>query len=175
MGGGGGGQSQTTSGGIDHAFRPYLEEVLSDVTGQYRQRRTEGPEATVAGHVAEKQEALRAAQQYGRDLSGGISPEMIERDLRNLQGQQLAGGQGTLGSARADRARQSALADRSLQLQQASDQRRGQGLQALAGVAEEQQVQRQRVLDAPHTEAQRYFGYLGSAPQQQTTTQSGGK
>ena len=89
MGGGGGGQSQTTSGGIDPAFRPYLEEVLSDVTGQYRQRRTEGPEATVAGHVAEKQEALRAAQQYGRDLSGGISPEMIERDLRNLQGQQL--------------------------------------------------------------------------------------
>ena len=110
--------------------------------------------------------------------TAGISPvvyplQMIERDLRNLQGQQLAGGQGTLGSARADRARQSALADRSLQLQQASDQRRGQGLQALAGVAEEKQALKQSVLDAPHTEAQRYFGYLGSG--QETTTQSGGK
>jgi len=173
--GGGGGSSQTTTQGIDPAFRPYLEEVLSDVTGQYRQRREEGPTATVAGDVAEQQEAIRTAQGLGRDLSQGYSRADIERDLRNTQGQQLAQGQGALGSARADRARSAALADRSLQLQQASDQRRGQGAQVLGAVGQERQAKRQSVLDAPHTEAQRYFGYLGSAPQQQTTSGGGGK
>lgn len=174
MGGGGGGQSQTTSGGIDPAFRPYLEEVLSDVTGQYRQRREEGAEATVAGDVAEQREALQAGQALGRDLSRGISQEQINRQLANAQGQQLAQSQGTLGSSRGDRARSAALADQAIQLQQASDQRRGQGAQALAAIGQERQGKSQAVLDAPHTEASRYFGYLGSAPQQQTTTSSGG-
>ena len=110
----------------------------------------------------------------GRDLSQGYDPATIQRQLANARGQQLAGGQGTLGSARADRARESALADQSLQLQQASDQRRAQGAQALAGVAADRQQRAQARLDAPHTSASRFFGYLGSAPQQQTTTSSGG-
>ena len=32
----------------------------------------------------------------------------------------------------------------------------------------------QQILDAPGTVASRYFGYLGSAPQQQTQTTTGG-
>ena len=173
--GGGGGSSQTTTSGIDPAFRPYLEEVLSDVTGQYRQRREEGAEATVAGDVAEQTEAIRAAQAAGREFAGGINQGQIANQLAQTQGQTLAQTQGSLGSARADRARAGALADRSLQLQQASDQRRAQGIQALAGVGQERQAKSQSVLDAPHTEASRYFGYLGSAPQQQTTSGGGGK
>ena len=173
--GGGGGSSQTTTSGIDPEFKPYLKEVLSDVTGQYKQTRQEGPEATVAADTPEQQEAIGAAQTLGRDLSRGYDPAQIERQLRNVQGQQLAGQQGALGSARAGRARQSALADQALQLQQASDQRRGQGAQVLGTVGQERQQKAQSILDAPHTAASRYFGYLGSAPQQQTTSGGGGK
>lgn len=173
--GGGGGSSQTTTSGIDPRFAPYLEEVLSDVTGQYRTRRAEDFEGTVAADTAEQTEALRTAQGLGRDLSQGLSQAQVQRDLSNLQGQQLAQGQRNLGSARADRARQSALADRSLQLQQASDVRRGQGAQVLQAVGQDRQAKAQARLDAPHTQAQRYFGYLGSAPQQQTTSGGGGK
>ena len=173
--GGGGGNSQTTTSGIDPRFAPYLEEVLSDVTGQYRTRREAGFEGTVADDVGEQTEAIRTGQALGRDLSRGISQADIERDLANTQGQQLTQGQGSLGSARADRARAGALADRSLQLQQASDQRRGQGAQVLSAVGQERQQRAQARTDAPHTQAQRYFGYLGSAPQQQTTSGGGGK
>ena len=180
--GGGGGNSQTTTSGIDPRFAPYLEEVLSDVTGQYRQARegTYTPsqsqaDALVARDTAEQTEALRTAQGLGRDLSRGYSQADIQRDLRNLQGQQLATQPGSLGSARADRARQGALADRSLQLQQASDARRGQGAQVLQAVGQDRQAKAQARLDAPHTAASRYFGYLGSAPQQQTVSGGGGK
>ena len=173
MSSGGGGNTQTTQQGIDPEFKPYLKEVLSDVTGQYRAGREEGPESVVAGDAPEQVEALRTAQNLGRDLSGGLSSSQIQNQLRQVQGQQLAGGQGSLGSARADRARSGALADRALQLQEASDARRGQGAQVLGAVGQERQQRAQARLDAPHTQAQRYFGYLGSAPQQQTT--SGGR
>ena len=173
--GGGGGNSQTTQSGIDPEFKPYLKEVLSDVTGQYKQSRDRGFDSTVAGDTAQQREAIAAAQGLGRDLSRGYDQKLIDDQLRRVQGQQLASGQGSLGSARADRARQSALADQSLQLQQASDQRRGQGVQTLAAVGQERQQKAQAKLDAPHTAAERYFGYLGSAPQQQTTSGGGGK
>ena len=172
--GGGGGKTQTTSSGIDAEFKPYLKEVLADATGQYKRSRDIGPDATVAGDVAEQKEALAAGQALGRDLSQGYSPEMIQRQLQNVQGQQLGGQQGSLGSARAARARESALADSALQLNQASDQRRAQGAQTLATIGQERQGRAQARLDAPHTAASRYFGYLGSAPQQQTTS-AGGK
>lgn len=171
----GGGSSQTTKSGIDPEFKPYLKEVLSDVTGQYKQRRDQGFEGVVAGDTAAKQEALAAAQGVGRQQLGGISQQDIQRQLQNVHGQQLAGQQGALGSARAARARESALADQAIGLQQASDQRRAQGLQALSGVAEDRQAQAQAKLDAPHTAAQRYFGYLGSAGKEQTTSGGGGK
>ena len=171
----GGGSSQTTSSGIDPEFKPYLKEVLSDATGQYKQSRDAGHEATVAGDVAEQKEAIATGQALGRDLSQGISQQDISRQLANTQGQMLAGQQGSLGSARAQRSRDAALADQAIGLQQASDQRRSQGLQALAGVGQERQAKAQAQLDAPHTAASRYFGYLGNAPQQQTTSGGGGK
>ena len=172
--GGGGGKTQTTSSGIDAEFKPYLKEVLADATGQYKRQRDLGADATVAGDVAEQKEAIGAGQALGRDLSQGISPEMIQRQLQNVQGQQLGSQQGSLGSARAGRAREAALADQAIGLQQASDQRRAQGAQTLAAIGQERQAKSQAQLDAPHTAASRYFGYLGSAPQQQTTS-AGGK
>ena len=171
----GGGNSQTTTSGIDPEFKPFLREVLQDVTARYKSDIAEGPDQVVAGETREQQEALGAGQALGRDLSQGLSQASIERDLRNVEGRELTRNQGSLGSVRADRARQGALADRAIQIQQASDQRRGQGAQALAGVAADRQARAQARLDAPHTAAERYFGYLGSAPQQQTTSGGGGK
>ena len=173
--GSGGGKTQTTSSGIDAECKPYLKEVLADATGQYKRQRDLGPDATVAGDVAEQKEALAAGQTLGRDLSQGISQQDIQRQLQNVQGQQLGAQQGSLGSARASRARESALADQAIGLQQASDQRRAQGAQTLAAIGQERQAKSQARLDAPHTAAERYFGYLGSAPQQQTTSAGGGK
>jgi len=130
----------------------------------------------------------------------------VNRQLANLQGQQLAGGQGSLGSARADRARQSALADASLQLQDRRQAQAQGGAQALAGLGQQAQqaaltgqqlstgaaqqlqqageagvnvAQAQRGLaqgayDVPHESLSRFFGYLGSAPQGQSTTQKQG-
>ena len=175
MGGGGGG-SQTTTQGIDPEFKPYLKEVLSDVTGKYKESVAAGPDATVAPETKEQQEALAAGQALGRDLGQGISERDINRQLANFQGGQLASRPRTGAySSRADRARQGALADKSLDIQQASDARRGQGAQALAAVGQQRQQRKQAELDAPHTAAERYFGYLGSAPQQQTTSGGGGK
>ena len=172
--GSGGGKTQTTSSGIDAEFKPYLKEVLADATGQYKRQRDLGADATVAGDVAEQKEAIAAGQTLGRDLSQGISQQDIQRQLQNVQGQQLGAQQGSLGSARAARARESALADQAIGLQQASDQRRAQGAQALSAIGQDRQAKAQARLDAPHTAAERYFGYLGSAPQQQTTS-AGGK
>ena len=172
--GGGGGKTQTTSSGIDAEFKPYLKEVLADATGQYKRARDAGPDATVAGDTGAKKEALAAAQSVGRDQLGGIDQNLINRQLQNTQGQLLAGQQNSLGSARAQRSRDAALADQAINLQTASDQRRQQGLQTLSAVGTDRQAQAQAKLDAPHTAAERYFGYLGSAPQQQTTS-AGGK
>jgi hypothetical protein len=48
------------------------------------------------------------------------------------------------------------------------------GVKNLGEVGSAKQAYNQQRLDAPHTSASRYFGYLGNAPQQQTATQSGG-
>jgi hypothetical protein len=48
------------------------------------------------------------------------------------------------------------------------------GVGALGEVGSAYQEYAQRRLDAPHTSAERYFGYLSGAPQTTTQTQSGG-
>ena len=49
------------------------------------------------------------------------------------------------------------------------------GIKKLGNVGSTMQQYEQSLLDAPHTMASRYFGYLGNAPQQTTTNKSGGK
>ena len=95
---------------------------------------------------------------------------------------------GSLGSARAEKAMQGALADRSMQFQQQrqkdvmsglgmkEDYKSGiaRGIKGLGDVGSTRQQYNQQRLDAPDTAASRYFGYLGAAPQKQTQTTTGG-
>ena len=106
-----------------------------------------------------QEESLQLQEQLGRQAATGTgiynNRAAQQADLQNLMGSSLgqASGAQALGSARSQRAMQGALADRSLDF------------------AKERQHQR---LDAPHTSAQRYFGYLSGAPQQQRQETSGG-
>lgn len=180
MGGGGGGNTTTTTSGVPEFAKPYLKEVLGDVTQRYRDE-TSGGTPVVAG-LAPEQEAALARQQGLSDAAfygTGIYDDQaaVQRQLQNLQGANLAGqaNTGTLGSARSDRAMQSALADQAYQFQQGKKADVERSTQALQHVGDTRQQQRQLELDAPHTSAQRYFGYLGSTGQESTANQGGGK
>ena len=194
MKGGGGGQTQTTYSGIDPEFKPYLEEVLSDVTDRYKSEVAEGPDAIVAAltqeqkDALEKQKALSASQEAEAKAmiegTGAYDTSAArQRDLQNLMGSGAgkASVSGGLGSARFEKAMGGALADRSLQFQEMEQKRRQQGIAGLGDAASTlgkvgtaKQKYDQERLDAPHTSAQRYFGYLSGAPQTSKTETSGG-
>lgn len=174
-GGGGGG---TSTSGIAPEFKPHLEGALGKATEQLdKEWGQEG--AAIAGLDASQREGLRAQEDLSRQAISGTGQfddrAAVDRQLRNLQGQQLAGGQGSLGSARADRARQAALADASLGFQQKRQQDAIAGAAGLQQAGATRQAQTQQELDAPHKSLDRYFGYLSGAPQQTTSSQSGGK
>jgi hypothetical protein len=74
-----------------------------------------------------------------------------------------------------------ALADRSLQLQEMRQRQRQEGISGmetaastLGKVGTAKQKYEQERLDAPHTSAERYFGYLSGAPQTTKQETSGG-
>jgi hypothetical protein len=191
---GGGGQPTVTKSGIDDEFKPYLEKVLKDVTGRYEKEVAAGPDSIVAAMTPEQKEAL-AKQKALSTSQGDEAQAMIEgtgaydmsaardRDLQNLMGS--AAGQastsGGLGGARFEKAMGGALADRSLQLQKDRQSQRKEGISGLETSADTlgkvgtaKQKYEQERLDAPHTSAQRYFGYLSGAPQQKETEGGGG-
>ena len=172
MSGGGGGNTTTTTAAIDPDLKRRVLPALDIVQRQFQQETERGgaaraPQGRVRG-------ALTQQGQFAQDVAREGLGSAVETDLRNLQGQQLAGGQGTLGSARADRARQAGLADRSLALRQADLDARRRGFEGVTATAEAERQLEQELRDAPHTAASRYFGYLGAAPQSRSTTQSGG-
>ena len=179
-GGGGGGQTTTTTSGIDEEFKPYLERVLSDVTKRYEDEVEKGPDAIVAKMTPEQKEALAKQKAEAQDMIEGTgaydTSAARQRDLQNLMGTGAgaASVSGGLGSARFEKAMGGALADRSLQMQEMEQRRRLEGISGLGKVGTAKQKYEQERLDAPHTSAQRYFGYLSGAPQQQTQTSSGG-
>jgi phosphoglycerate dehydrogenase-like enzyme len=200
-------QQSVTTSGIDEEFKPYLEEVLADVTQRYKDTRGD-PDSIVAGMTQAQKDALAAQESLSRETMAGdpAKKEMYSRalagtgeydytaarnrDLQNVMGS--ASGQaamsGALGSARAEKAMQGALADRSMQFQQQrqadvmsglgmKDQYiagKAAGIKGLGDVGSARQQYAQQRLDAPDTAAARYFGYLGSAPQKQTQTTTGG-
>lgn len=224
MGGGSKPQTQTTSGGIDPEFRPYIKEVLADVTGKYRTEAAGGQTDLVNAYGALGSTASRLGQEasaeragldrYKQEGAGALAArqqasqqmgqdwnQMISQDLANAQGASVAGSLGSLGSARADRARAAALGDRAISLRQAENQARSQAGQTMANLDTAEQARYLGALgaksdlakseymagqqgveaaagaaDAPHRAAQRYFGYLGSSamPTTQTTTSTGG-
>lgn len=175
---GGGGGSQTTASGIDPEFKPHLQKALGRATSQL-EGELDNRGAAIAGLSPEQMEAQAAAANVARQrLYDETRGAAADRALQNLQGSLVgqASGSGTLGSARQMKAREAALADAALQLQDQDYAARQQAAGHLGAIGAERQAQFQRELDAPHTSLSRYFGYLGNAPQQQTTTTSkGGK
>lgn len=162
MGGGGGGNTTTTTSGVPEWLRPDVQKAFGKATA-----------ASDAGALSQVAELDPRHEQMLLDTAfGGGLQAANERTLTNLAGQQLAGqaNKGTLGSARADRARQAALADTGAKLAQQDLQVRDQAAQQLLG-------QEQKKADATHQGLQRLFGYYGSgaAGSQSTASQGGGK
>lgn len=171
--GGGGGNTQTTSGGIDPEFRPYIKDVLADVTAKYKTESAAGaPELVDAykglGSTAErlgaeaateregldqfKQEGAgalaareQAAQQMGQDWTGMISDDLSRSRGGSLASRAASGG---LSSARAERAQEAGISDRAIALRQAENQAKSQSGQTLANLDTAQQ--------------NRYLGALGA-------------
>lgn len=174
-GGGGGG---TSTSGIAPEFKPHLEGSLSKATEQL-DKEWENQGAAVAGLDPSQQEGLRAQEALSREAIAGTGRfddrAAVDRQLQNLAGQQAYSMQGNLGSARGDRARQAALADASFQFGQKRQQDAIAGAAGLQQAGQQRRMIAQEQLDAPHKSLDRYFGYLSGAPQQTTTSQSGGK
>ena len=176
----GGAKTTTTTSGIDPEFKPYLEKVLADVTGKYEADVAGGPDAVVAKMTPEQIAALDAQKKAAGEAMAGTgvydTTAARQRDIQNLMGSSVgqSAAAGGLGSARSERAMMGAVADRSLELQKDRQATMERGITGLGEVGTTKQQYEQQRLDAPHTSAQRYFGYLAGAPQQQTSTQSGG-
>ena len=181
--GGGGGNTTTQTSGVPEWLRPDVQRAFGRATAAHGDGElskvagvnadtleVEGPEARALA----EQEALASDAISGQGLYD--TRATTERDLQNLAGANLAGraGSGTLGSARADRAQQAALADRALQHQVTAQQNAGQGVQALRDAGKYRTDAAQRQADATHQGLQRLFGYYGSGAAGTTTSQSGG-
>ena len=177
----GGGGSGTQTVGIDPEFKPYLVDALSDVTAKYKADRAAGPTSVVAKMQPDQIAALEYGRNQARDmmLGRGLYDDraMVSRDLQNLAGTKVgeAGRAGHLGSARSQRAMQGALADKADQWNINRRQVSTAGRDLLGKTGSAWQQYEQSLMDAPHTMASRYFGYLGNAPQQTKTDKSGGK
>ena len=175
-------QTTTVSGGIDAEFKPYLEQVLSDVTDRYEANKGDVSK-TVAAMDPSQTAALGAQKTLANQAITGTGAydytNAMNKDIQNVvgsaAGQAALGGYG--GSARAQKMMASAVGDKSMQFQQQRQADITGGAKALGQVGSANQAYEQARLDAPHTQASRYFGYLGAAPQQQIqkTTGGGGK
>lgn len=180
MSSGGGGNTTVASTGIDEEFKPYLKEVLGDVTSRYKSEIEGGPDTVVAALDPAQKRALEMQKKMAEQAMSGTglydTKGAQERDLKNLLGSQMGQAYtgGALGSARSQKATQGALADRALQYQQRRQQEAVGGIDALGEAGSTLQQYAQSKLDAPYTSASRYFGYLGNAPQQTTQTTAGG-
>ena len=179
MGGGSRPVQTTTSSGIDPEFKPYLETALAKATDLYTGS-VDDASKVVSPMTTQQTQALQAAQaQAQQQMAGtgafdytGAATRGMQNAMGGAMGQAAMGG--SLGSARADRAMMGALSDNALKFQRLRQQDMTGGTKMLGDVGSTYQAYNQQVLDAPHTATQRYFGYLGSAPQQQTSTQTGG-
>jgi len=179
-GGGGGGSTTKTTSGIDKEFKPYLKTVLKDVTKHYQKSRDKGPDSVVAAMTPEQKKALARQKQTAESMwrgTGAFNTKKAEqRSLQDLAGQSALQSYtgGALGSARSQAAMQGALAGRAGEYQQQRQDLMQEGFKNLGEVGAAKQEYKQARLDAPHTLASRYFGYLSGAPQSSTQTTSGG-
>jgi len=157
----GGGRSNTVTqtSGVPEWLKPDVQRAFGAAT-----------QAHQAGDLENVAELDPRHEQMLLDTAfGGGLNAANQRNLTNLAGQQLAGkaNTGTLGSARADRAQQAALADAGAKYAQQDLALRDQAAQQLLG-------QEQKKQDAKHQGLQRLFGYYGSGAAGTQQTQSGG-
>lgn len=177
-GGGGGTTVQYT--GIDPEFKPYLERALSDVTERYERDVEVGPDAIVAKMTPEQIRSLEQQKKIGEQKLAGTgafdTAAANERALRKTLGTGMgaAASGGALGSARSQMALNKALAEQAGEQQKERQRIMQEGVGDIGKVGTTLQKYQQERLDAPHTSASRYFGYLSGAPQQSKTEQSGG-
>jgi len=177
---GGGGGGSTTYTGIDPEFKPYLERALSDVTARYEADVATGPDAIVAKMTPEQTQSLANQKALATDKMRGTglynTAASNEEALKNIMGTGMgqAAGAGSLGSARSQLAMNKALASEASSQQRERASTAQSGVEDLGKVGTTLQKYQQERLDAPHTSAQRYFGYLSGAPQQSKVEQSGG-
>jgi len=178
---GGGGGSTTTVSGIDPEFKPDLTKALGIATDRYSKQVEGGPDSIVAGMTEDQITALGLQRDLGQQAVSGTgiydTKSAQESSLKNLMGTSMgqAAGAGALGSARSQKAMQSALAGKSLEFAKQRQQDVGQGSNMIGDVGTTLQKYQQQRMDAPDTAASRYFGYLtGNAGKTSTATQTGG-
>lgn len=157
----GGGRSNTVTqtSGVPEWLRPDVQRAFGAAS-----------QAHQAGDLGRVAELDPRHEQLLLDTAfGGGADQASQRALTNLAGQNLAGkaNTGTLGSARADRAQQAALAD-------VSAKNYGQNLALRDQAAQQLLGQEQKKQDATHQGLQRLFGYYGSGAAGSQQTQSGG-
>ena len=155
MGGGGRSNTTTQTSGVPDWLKPDVQRAFGKATEAHGS----GALSQVATDPVHKAQLNKVANQ---GLEGAN-----QEQLKAFYGSQLASGQGTLGSARADRARAAGLADTSAKLA-------AQDLQVKDQAFGQLRDQRQQELDAEHQGLQRLFGYYGSGAAGQKTEQSGG-
>lgn len=159
----------TTTTSIDPDIKRAVLPVLGDVTRLYR----EGALGAIADTEGVK-EALRRQQELAlQTMQGGLGSENLLRKLQGAQGALLGQSQGALGSARAARGREAGLADRAMELQAADLEARNRAMTQYGKSAEGARALEQETLDAPALAAERFFGYLGAAPQGSISTTKG--
>ena len=147
--GSGGGTSTTSSSGIDEDFKPYLRNVLSDVTQRYKADVAAGPGAVVAELDPYQEQALKAQADLAKQAMTGTgiydTSAEVDRMLSNVSGAQegAASASGALGSSRAERAKYAALSDMGADLAAARQAQAAAGVAALgdAGTTYQQQQQ----------------------------------
>ncbi len=177
-GGGGGGQTQTQ--GVDPEFRPYIVDMLKNLTTDINTKLS-GDEDIVAGFDPAQEESLGYAKQTARDQIKGrgiYDMRRANRDaLMDLQkSSELQGAMsGNLGSARMQRATAAGLGDLAMKQQLQRQQDVAQGAERLGSAGTAYQKQAQNILDAKGNLIKGGLQAVTGAGGRTTTTTGGGK
>ena len=181
-GGGGGGSTTTSSTGYTPGMQALVEDELRRASIRTKARQAD-PTLAVAALDPRQAAALNAQTALAQDaISGrGIYDTEAEtmRMLSNLEGQKRASqygtGSGGYGSARRERALQSAMADQGITFAQERQRVADLGVKNLGAAGTTLQKQAQAYLDAPDKASSDFFGYVtGAAPKETKSTTSGG-
>ena len=177
-GGGGGGTTQTS--GVDPEFRPYIVDMLGDLTTDIN-RKLAGEEEIVAGFDPAQERSLNYAKQTAEDQIKGRGVYDMRRanrdalmDLQKASDLQGASS-GGLGSARLARATAAALGDLSMKQQLNRQQNLSTGIDRLGAAGTARQKQAQNVLDAKGNLIKGGLQAVTGAGGRSTTTTGGGK